>query len=68
MRGIIKRTLTNKTRKITQLKFYKLMAAPVLLHGCENWAPNKSRRAAGEVKWLKLNFLEKLLVTSYEMR
>jgi hypothetical protein len=31
----IKRTLTNKTRKNTQLKFYKVIAVPTLLYGCE---------------------------------
>jgi hypothetical protein len=33
----IKHTLTNKTRKDTQLKFYKVMAVPTLLYGCETW-------------------------------
>jgi hypothetical protein len=38
----IKHTLTNKTRKVTQLKFYKAMAAPVLLYGSETWALKRS--------------------------
>jgi hypothetical protein len=44
MCGTIKRTLTNKTRKDTQLKFYKVMAVPVLLYGCKNWALNRVDR------------------------
>jgi hypothetical protein len=35
MSGTIKHTLTNKTRKDTQLKFYKVMAVPTHLYGCE---------------------------------
>jgi hypothetical protein len=35
MSGTIKRTITNKTRKDTQLKFYKVMAVATLLYGCE---------------------------------
>jgi hypothetical protein len=35
MRGTIKHTLTNKSRKDTQLKFYKVMAVPTILYGCE---------------------------------
>jgi hypothetical protein len=32
--GIIARTLKKETRKETNLKFYKIMAVPVLLYGC----------------------------------
>jgi hypothetical protein len=42
MCGTIKRTLTNKTRKDTQLKFYKVMVVPTLLYGYEIWALNRS--------------------------
>ncbi|KAJ4444055.1 hypothetical protein ANN_05844 [Periplaneta americana] len=40
--GTIKRTLKNKTRKDTVLKFYKTMAVPVLAYGAETWAMNRS--------------------------
>jgi hypothetical protein len=42
MCGTIECTVTNKTRKDTQLKFYKFMAVPTLLYGCETWALNRS--------------------------
>jgi type IV secretory pathway VirB4 component len=35
------RTLKNKTRKETRLKFYKAMAIPALMYGSEIWAPAK---------------------------
>jgi hypothetical protein len=56
MCGTIKRALINKTRKDTQLKFYKVMAAPVLLYGCENWALNRVDRRktqTAEMKFLR---------------
>jgi hypothetical protein len=37
--GLISRTLKKKTRKETNLKFYKIMAVPVLLYGSETWTP-----------------------------
>lgn len=40
--GTIKRTLKNKTRRDTVLKFYKTMAVPVLAYGAETWAMNRS--------------------------
>jgi hypothetical protein len=33
--GVIARTLKKKTRKVTNLKFYKIMSVPVLLFGSE---------------------------------
>jgi hypothetical protein len=45
MCGTIKRNLINKTRKDTQLKFYKVTAVPVRLYGCENWALNRVKKA-----------------------
>jgi hypothetical protein len=56
MCGTIKRTLINKTRKDTQLKFYKVMAVPVLLYGCENWTLNRVDRRnieTAEMKFLR---------------
>jgi hypothetical protein len=45
-----------KTRKETDLKFYKIMAVPVLLYGSETWAPRKrdwNRIPAAEMKYLR---------------
>jgi hypothetical protein len=53
MCGAIKRTLINKTRKDTQLKFYKIMEVPVLLYGCENWALNRVDRRKIETAEMK---------------
>jgi hypothetical protein len=53
MCGTIKLTLINKTRKDTQLKFYKVMAVPVLLYGCENWALNRVDRRKIETTEMK---------------
>jgi hypothetical protein len=39
--GVIARTLKTKTRKETNLKFYKIMAVPVLLYGSETWTLRK---------------------------
>jgi hypothetical protein len=39
--GVIARTLQKKTKKETNLKFYKIMAVPVLLHGIETWTLRK---------------------------
>ena len=39
MRGTISRTLKELS---TQIKFYKVMAVPVLMYGSENWSLNRS--------------------------
>jgi hypothetical protein len=44
------------TRKETNLKFYKIMAVPVLLCGSETWTPRKkdwNRIQAAELKYLR---------------
>jgi hypothetical protein len=49
-------TFTNKTRKDTQLKFYKGVAVPTLLYGCETWALNRSDKRkieTAEMRFLK---------------
>jgi hypothetical protein len=54
--GTIRRSLRGKTRKDTQLKFYKVMATPTLLYGSETWTLNardKSRIQASEMKFLR---------------
>jgi hypothetical protein len=56
MCGTIKLTIINKTRKDTQPKFYKVMAVPVLLYGCENWELNRVDRRkieTAEIKFLR---------------
>jgi hypothetical protein len=45
-----------KTRKETNLKFYKIMAVPVLLYDSETWPPRKrdwNRIQAAEMKYLR---------------
>lgn len=54
--GTIYRSLRNKVRPETILKFYKTMAAPVLLYGCESWTMRKkdtSRIQTTEMKFLR---------------
>ncbi|KAK7861914.1 hypothetical protein R5R35_009378 [Gryllus longicercus] len=54
--GIINRTLQNKARKDTKIKFYKTMAAPVLLYGSESWIMKKrdqSKLQAAEMRFLR---------------
>lgn len=56
MCGTIRRTLGKKTRKETQLKFYKTMAIPTLLYGSECWVLKQremSRIQASEMKFLR---------------
>jgi hypothetical protein len=56
IREVIKRIITKKTRKDTQLQFYKVMVAPILLYGSEKWALNttdKSRTETTEIKCLR---------------
>jgi hypothetical protein len=54
---LFNKTNSNKqTRKDTQPKFYKVMAVPVLLYGCENWALNRVDRRnieTAETKFLR---------------
>ena len=56
MYGAIRRTLKNKTRKDTQLKFCRVMAVPMLLYGTESWITrkrDKNRIQAAEMKFLR---------------
>jgi hypothetical protein len=57
MCGTMQRTLKikNKSRKGTQVKFYKVIAAPMLMYGSENWALNRSERRKIEKE--KMHFL-----------
>ena len=42
MCGTISRTLKGKTQLSTQIKFYKMVAVPVLMYDSENWSLNLS--------------------------
>ena len=45
MCGTLSITLKGKTQLSTQIKFYKVMAVPVLMYGSENWSLNRSEAA-----------------------
>jgi hypothetical protein len=45
--GVIARTLKTKTRKETNLKFYKIMAVPALLYVSETWTLRERERETG---------------------
>jgi hypothetical protein len=54
--GTLRRTLKTKTRKTTQMKFYKVMALPVLLYGSEAWTikrKNMRKIQATEMRYLR---------------
>ena len=56
MCGTISRTLKGKTQLSTQIKFYKVMAVPVLMYGSENWSLNRSDKRkieAAEMRFLR---------------
>jgi hypothetical protein len=54
--GTIRRNLKKKTRKGTELTFYKTIAVPVLMYGSEAWTIKKkdiSRIQSAEIKFLR---------------
>lgn len=54
--GTINRTLRNKTRKDTKIKFYKTMAVPILTYGSESWVvkeTDKRKLQAAEMRFLR---------------
>ena len=56
MCGTIGRTLKGKIQLSTQIKFYNVMAVPVLMYGSENWSLNRSDKRkieAAEMKFLR---------------
>jgi hypothetical protein len=55
--GTIHRTLKNKTKKETRLKFYKTVAVPALMYGCEIWVPTK--KVQTRIQSTEMNFLRK---------
>jgi hypothetical protein len=58
MCGIIQRTLKNKTRKDTQIKFYKVITGPMFVYGSVNWALNRSEGRKTETA--KICFLRRV--------
>ena len=56
MCGTKSTTLNGKTQLSTQIKFYKVMAVPVLMYGSENWSLNRSDKRkieAAEMRFLR---------------
>jgi hypothetical protein len=56
MCGTIKRTVKNKTRTETQIRFYKVMAVSAGLYGSENWVlteKDKNRIQTVEMRFLR---------------
>ena len=56
MCSTISRTLKGKTQLSTQIKFYKLMAVPVMMYDSENWSLNRSDKTkieAAEIRFLR---------------
>jgi hypothetical protein len=54
--GTIQRTFAGKVRKVTLLRFYKIMAIPTLMCGSECWTltkRQKSRLEAVEMRFLR---------------
>lgn len=54
--GTINRTCKNKFRRDTKLKFYKVMAIPVISYGSEMWTATKKQESkiqASEMKFLR---------------
>lgn len=61
--GTIRRTLKG-TRRDTLLKFYKVMAMPTLLYGCENWTT--TRQQERNIETAEMKFLR--FVAGYTLR
>lgn len=55
--GTIDKTLKNKTRKETRMKFYKTMAVPALLYGSEVWVSSNSTKR--KIQSTEMRFLRK---------
>jgi hypothetical protein len=57
MCGMIRKSLSQKIMQSTQLKFYKIMAVPMLTYASENWKINRSYKRkieSAEMKFLRL--------------
>ena len=55
MCGTLSRTLKGKTQLSTQIKFYKVMAVPVLMCGSENWSLKRSDKR--KIETAEMRFL-----------
>ena len=64
MCGTIQRTLRIKTMTDTKIKFYKVMAIPVLTHASETWAITGKEKQ--RVQTAEMNFLRH--VSGYRLR
>jgi hypothetical protein len=62
MCGTIRRMLYKKTRKDTQIKFYKAMAGPTFTYGSEIWTLTIKQEA--RIETVEMNFLRS--VAGYE--
>lgn len=56
--GTINRTLSNKTRKDTKIKLYKVMATPILMYGSESWVP--SQKEVKKIQTAEMRFLRRV--------
>jgi hypothetical protein len=54
MCGTMQIRLKNKTKKVTQLEFYKIIAAPILMYGSEYWALDRSEM--GKIETAHMRF------------
>ena len=57
MCGTISRILKGITQLSTQIKFYNVMAVPILMYGSENWSLNRSDKRkieAAEMRFLRV--------------
>ena len=54
MSNYISRILKGKTQLSTQIKFYKVMAVPVLMYGSENWSLNRWDKRKIEVAEMRM--------------
>ncbi|PSN31708.1 hypothetical protein C0J52_28469 [Blattella germanica] len=58
MCGTIQRTLRNKTRKDTMMRFYNVLAVQLLTYGSDNWALNRSGRR--RIETAEMRFLRRV--------
>lgn len=56
--GTISRTLKNKTRKDTAIKFYKTMAVPILTYGSESWIT--TQKDTNKLQTAEMRFLRRI--------
>ena len=56
--GTISKTLKGKTQLSTQIKFYMVLAVPVLMYGSENGSLNRSDKR--KIEPVKMRFLRSM--------